>query len=374
MRVPLYEGSTFKTVIDTKKSMVVNSARGLMDYTEDTKLHKKAEMFSKILGSRDVIRVPLVAGDQIFGIIGAARKEKIVSKDISFMVDIAAHIALIIRKHISEERVLASEIKYRTLFRSAGDPIMVVNKKRQIIEFNDKACETYGYSFQEMLGKDIRSFDVMMTKEELVQKDVDIMKYGDIIFETKHKKKNGKIMDVLITGTIINTEGEKTVQFISKDITKMKELIAYQEREKQLLLYMSAIDLAALPIVLWHLGEIIFANKKMTSLTGFTHDELKGMSLRDLVVKKDLKYFDGLCKVLFDYEVGTASAGELTIQNKQGNEKYVTLNQVKTDMGNGDPIFSTTIVDQNYTNKKLKNIDMLMDEINDKIEGINCDA
>jgi PAS domain S-box-containing protein len=250
----------------------------------------------------------------------------------------------------------------------------MVDKPGKILEFNDKACEVYGYSFQEMLGKDIRDFDVGMTADEMTVKSKEVLKYGYVIFETKHRKKDGTVIDVLVTGTKIKTIGGEVVQIISKDITKIKELSTYKEREKQLLLYMDAIDMAALPMVLWRLGEIVFANKKMTSLTGFTHEELKAISLRDIVIKKDRKYFDGLCKILFDYDVGVSSAGELTIINKRGDEKYVTFNQVKTDMGNGDPIFSTTIVDQNYTNKKLQNIDALLHDIDIKVEGITSDA
>jgi PAS domain S-box-containing protein len=374
MKIPLYNGSTFKKVIDTKKYHIIDKEQGLKDYSDDKKIQAKAVVLAKILGKQTVLRAPLMAGDNVFGVLGASTSGELTKNHVTCVMDIASQMALIIKKHKIEEKVLVSEIKYRSLFQNAGDPILMVDKPGKILEFNDKACEVYGYSFQEMLGKDIRDFDVGMTADEMTVKSKEVLKYGYVIFETKHRKKDGTVIDVLVTGTKIKTIGGEVVQIISKDITKIKELSTYKEREKQLLLYMDAIDMAALPMVLWRLGEIVFANKKMTSLTGFTHEELKAISLRDIVIKKDRKYFDGLCKILFDYDVGVSSAGELTIINKRGDEKYVTFNQVKTDMGNGDPIFSTTIVDQNYTNKKLQNIDALLHDIDIKVEGITSDA
>ncbi len=46
----------------------------------------------------------------------------------------------------------------------------------------------------------------------------------------------------------------------------------------------------------------------------------------------------------------------------------VELNQVKTDVGNGDPIFSTTIIDNNYMRKKLDENMIMLDQIQESLD------
>lgn len=374
MKIPLYKGSTFSDVIESKKPIVVDREQGLKDYTDNKKLHIKAKIIAKIVGEHNVLRAPLLANNQVFGVLGASKVSEFTKSDIKCITDIASHMALIIRKYSIDKKLADSELKYRTLFQAAGDIILMLNDEGKITEFNNKACELYQCSFQEMLGKDICELDAVLSKKEIMEKKAESLKYGYLVFETKHRKKNGEEFDVLVSVTIIKLDKDTHVQMIIKDVTEIKKLAEYKERERLLDLYMGAIDQAALPVVLWHLGDIVFANKKMTSLTGYTNEELTSMSLRDLVTKKDLPYFDDLCSVLFGYEIGVSSVGELRIVNNRGEEKYVNLNQVKTDMGNGDPIFSTTIVDKNYMSKKLSAIQDLLRETSLTIEGIDHDT
>lgn len=372
MEIPVEEAGVFKDILENKEYKIINRDEAIAGYKKYPKVSDNMEILYKILQDDNVIRIPLVAGKDVFGILSISKEGKFNQDDIDCLMDISVQLALIKRRYITERKVMANELKYRSLFQNAGDPILMLDIGGKIIEFNNKACDVYGYGFQEMIGKDFRELDAKMSPKELKEKCSDVVNFGFVVFESKHKRKDGSVFDVLVTGTTIVTDGEIVIQLINKDITEIKEISVYQEKEKQLDLYVGAIDLSAIPMVLWHLNDIVFANKKMTSLTGYTNRELKQMSLRDLIRKEDLKYFDSLSEFLLANNVGKIFSAELTILNKKGDEKYIILNQVKTDMGNGDPIFSTTIIDKNYTSEKLDKISSLLKITQIDIGEINC--
>lgn len=371
-RVDLKKAAVFRKTIETKQPQVVERSESIQDYITDKKIKSNMEKVYRALQDKNIVRFPMVTGKEVYGILSATKSEKFNQDDMDCLSDLSLQLALILRKHISEEKIISSELKYRSLFANAGDPILMLNSSGNIIEFNNKACDVYEYSFQEMLGMDVRELDVKLTPEEMNVKIKEVLKYGYIVFETIHKKNNSGTIDMLVTGTSIKAEEGQIIQLINKDISELKKLAKYKEKEKQLDLYVGAIDLSAIPMVLWNLDKIIFANKKMTSLTGYTNEELKNMSFRDLVRKKDHGYFDTLCEFLFANDIGVSSAAEISISNERGEEKKVIVNQVKTDMGNGDPIFSTTLIDKNYTSKKLEKINIMLETIKTDIEGINC--
>jgi len=85
---------------------------------------------------------------------------------------------------------------YRYLIHFASDIILVFNKDLKIVEANNMAVLTYGYSVEEFLQmnvKDLTSDDKLPAiEDELKEAD----KQGRYIFKTLHKRKDGTIFPV----------------------------------------------------------------------------------------------------------------------------------------------------------------------------------
>lgn len=123
----------------------------------------------------------------------------------------------------AEEALRESEERYRALFEQAADSIVIVDlNKGKILEFNNKACETLGYTRQEFEGMKISDIDTVESNEEVTEHLKLIRKGVSGIFETKMRKKEGEILDMQVSTEVISTAGRKVIQGIWRDITDEK--------------------------------------------------------------------------------------------------------------------------------------------------------
>jgi len=127
---------------------------------------------------------------------------------------------------IQTANLKVSEDKYKTLFYKSPLPKWIYDENTlQFLEVNDKAIEMYGYSqeeFQAMTIKDIRPVEDI---PELMEEIDDVRKYPDVYrgAQWRHVKKNGEIIDVLVTGHTIMVEGRKARMVAIVDITERRQ-------------------------------------------------------------------------------------------------------------------------------------------------------
>jgi len=123
-----------------------------------------------------------------------------------------------------EKALYESELKYRKLFNQAADTILLIDPQTaDILEFNEKAHKSLGYSRREF--KKLRLSDIEMgeTEEEIKDRIDNILKKGSHIFEIRHRKKSGEIRDTIVSATAITIRGKKLLQNILYDITERKK-------------------------------------------------------------------------------------------------------------------------------------------------------
>lgn len=111
--------------------------------------------------------------------------------------------------------------QYRSILETSIDGFWIVNKSGRINEINDSYCKLIGYSREELLLMNISDLEIEESDNETKQHIEDIEKNGSDRFETKHRKKNGEIIDVEISVQYI-TEIDLFVVFV-RDISLRKE-------------------------------------------------------------------------------------------------------------------------------------------------------
>jgi len=124
-----------------------------------------------------------------------------------------------------EHRLIASEVRYRRLFETAQDGILIINAESgEITDVNPFLSEMLGYTKEHFLGKrlwEIGFFkDIAASQQafrELQTKG--FIRYEDLPLETK----DGRSMDVEFVSNVYTVDGDKVIQCNIRDITARKK-------------------------------------------------------------------------------------------------------------------------------------------------------
>lgn len=130
----------------------------------------------------------------------------------------------ITEKKQAQQELLISEEKFRTIFNSANDCIIIYDLDGNILEINDKAYKRLGFLRNDILNKSISNADTLEYFKKLNGKKKELLKKGSLIFESIIPLKNGKKMPVEISSRIINYNHTKAVLSISRDNTERKKI------------------------------------------------------------------------------------------------------------------------------------------------------
>lgn len=133
-----------------------------------------------------------------------------------------------------DEALRASEIRYRRLFESARDGILILNANTlQITDVNPFMTELLGYSRAEFLGKELWEIGLFTDKtasQEAFRKlqTTGYLRYEDLPLQTT----NGNLREVEFVSNVYEEAGEEVIQCNIRDITERKRA----EVERALLL------------------------------------------------------------------------------------------------------------------------------------------
>ncbi len=170
-------------------------------------------------------------------------------------------------------------LKMQSIFRAAPIGIGVVID-RVIVEANERFCRMTGYSRDEMLNKSAMFLYPTAADYEYVgsEKYRQIARYGTGTVETRWKKKDGEIIDVLLSSTPIDPDDlSKGVTFTALDIT------VYKRNEENIRLLGKIADIAPATILVHDFdGNIIYANERAFMNYGYTREDFMSLGLKGL--------------------------------------------------------------------------------------------
>jgi len=116
------------------------------------------------------------------------------------------------------------ETRFTTLFHNSSDEIYLADLNANLIEVNQVACETLGYSRQELLQKnfkDLKTPKYFDTVEPNLKK---IIENGRHVYETEHVSKDGKVISLEVKSRVINYMGQEAIISIARETTERKQM------------------------------------------------------------------------------------------------------------------------------------------------------
>ena len=133
----------------------------------------------------------------------------------------------------SNKNTEESKNQTKEILQTAMDGFWMVDLKGKFIEVNEVACKMLGYSRTEMLKFSISDLEIVETAEQTKKHLQKVFKIGEDRFETKHRCKNGEIIDVELS-VKFQSDQNLFVVFV-RDITNSKLDEEALKRSTQLL-------------------------------------------------------------------------------------------------------------------------------------------
>jgi PAS domain S-box-containing protein len=151
-----------------------------------------------------------------------------------------------------------------------------------ILNVNKHACESLGYSREELCALNVFDIDPEITREKIM-KLVDVMnEMGSATQETTHRRRDGTTFPVEITGNLIEFHGKVSIFSFVKDITTRKEA---EEEIRRLKNYLANI-IDSMPSVLVGMdrNEIVTQwNREAEEISGIPATEAVGRPITELL-------------------------------------------------------------------------------------------
>ena len=122
----------------------------------------------------------------------------------------------------AEMRIVEEVNKRRLLIENSNDSIVILDNNGKILEANKKYVEMSGYTPDELLEMHVWELDAKWTRKEMIYFFKNYEERPQYI-ETTIRRKDGDFVDVEISSSMENINGEILIFSVCRDITERKE-------------------------------------------------------------------------------------------------------------------------------------------------------
>jgi PAS domain S-box-containing protein len=178
-----------------------------------------------------------------------------------------------------ERQRLALHLDYLTKY--ANDIILLTSDTGEIIDFNDRALEAYGYSAEEFVSLNISDLLPIDFTRNLSAQLEDINRAGALRFESMHVRRNGASFPIEASVRVIDIDRKKFHQAIIRDISERRNAEIELRRQKSFM--WQVIDTDPSRIFVKDInGIFLLVNQSTAAAHGLTPNEMVGRSLSEI--------------------------------------------------------------------------------------------
>ncbi|MBF0495960.1 MAG: PAS domain S-box protein [Deltaproteobacteria bacterium] len=229
------------------------------------------------------LSMPVLGNEKLLGQIALANKNGGFSEnDFQAVKRISNYYALVLQRKMSEEALIESERKFRSIFDNSFDAIMLTVPDGHILAANQSACRLVGRTEEEicLVG---REGLVDVTDPNLMPALDRRAKNGKVYAELTMLRQDGSKFTGEITSNVFHDrDGKDKSIIIIRDITQRKMMeTALKESEEK---FAKTFKYAPLLMTISNIqdGRYIDVNEKFSEVTGFTRDEAIGKTSVEL--------------------------------------------------------------------------------------------
>ena len=230
-----------------------------------------------------------------------------------------------------ERDLLDQHFAYLTRF--ANDIVLLLDADGQIINCNDRAFSAYGYTREELIGRNTLELRPPALAEAGRRQLSRAKSAGGMVFETWHRRKDGTEFPVEVSVRSFEVDGETFLQSILRDISERKEAeeeLRLSEQRFRNIFDHTAVGMAHVSTD----GQFLMVNRRFAQLVGFSPRELERMNVWQISLPEDLKREMALGKQILDGEREDYMM-EKRYRRKDGNVFWaqLTVSAIRDDKG-----------------------------------------
>lgn len=236
----------------------------------------------------------------------------------------------LLKKLKTREELEDSEKRYRRLFESAKDGILILDADTgKVVDVNPFLLQLLGYSYDAICGQyiwELGAFkDIAASKEAfLVLQDNEYIRYDDLPLETC----DGHPIAVEFVSNVYLVDDSKVIQCNIRDITERKRADAERKR------LMAAVEQSGETIFMTDAQGILhYANPAFERITGYSRKEVEGQTPRILKSgKQDAPFYQHLWNTI---SAGKIWQGRMMNRRKDGTlyTEETTISPVRDTSG-----------------------------------------
>ena len=231
----------------------------------------------------------------------------------------------------TEDALQKSEKKARTIFDQASDIMILHDRTGHIVDVNEKACNILGYSREELLGMSVTDFDPDAIATGKSSFWDEVARGKAIRFESCNRRKDGVTFPVEVTIGPIEIDNEVFILGAVRDITDRKtaEEALWESEERYRTIFETCAE--GVLIVDFNTRKLLYANPAITTILGYTEEELTSMRIEDIhpedALPDVLREFSGLT------DGRSLRVTEIPVLTKDKTIRYVNINSAKIILG-----------------------------------------
>jgi diguanylate cyclase (GGDEF)-like protein/PAS domain S-box-containing protein len=213
--------------------------------------------------------------------------------------------------------------RYQQVIEAALDGFWLTDMKGNLLDANAAYASMSGYTVDELIGMHISQLDAIDRPKDVEARRARIIAQGHERFETRHRHKDGHLMDIEVAITFM----PETQQFFvfSHDITERRQV------EDALRVAAAAFETHDAILITDARANIIRVNQAFTDITGYRPEEVLGQNPRIMSSgRQDKAFYIEMWQQLLH----TGSwAGEILDKRKNGQiyPKWLTITAVRNE-------------------------------------------
>lgn len=227
-------------------------------------------------------------------------------------------------KHI-EEKLLASEARYRTFVDHATDAFMLHAEDGTVIDVNPQACDSLGYSRDELIGMKPMEFDPNISNDSLENINEQLGRGEMVTFESCHRRKDGSEFPVEVRVRPFWHGGRRLNISVVRDISDRKraeQAVRRSERELRELIE----TIPAMAFVIGRDGSSEFVSRQWIEFSGLSAEQTTGENWAATLHPEDRE--DHMAKWRAAHASGQPFENEARHRDVQGNYRWLLVRAV----------------------------------------------